>query len=353
MKEQSLPTKGGRVEPGLHRPSSYASPLVSVLIPAFNAERWIAETIQSVLAQDWPRIEIIVVNDGSRDRTLDAARRFESRKVKVLTQTNRGAAAARNRALSRAQGDYIQWLDADDLLAPDKISRQLGDRGPHDPTVLLSSSFGLFHTRLETAVFSSTSLWQDLTPVDWITTKFANNLWIANSAWLVSRELTDLVGPWNESLSLDDDGEYFCRVVATSQRVVFVPEATSYYRQWNIASVSRATSEQACRSLLTSLTLSIGYLLSLEESPRTREAALSYLQAWASHFYPDSNGLLRELEALAATLGGEVRAPRLKAHYAVIQRLFGWSTAKKFMRFVRAAKLKGRWLRDSARVRLK
>src|SRR5688500_18155135 len=98
------------------------SDLVSILIPAYNAERWIAATLQSALEQTWPAVEIIVVDDGSRDQTLAVARRFEGQSLKVVTQTNMGAAAARNTALGLAQGSYIQWLDADDLLAPDKIA---------------------------------------------------------------------------------------------------------------------------------------------------------------------------------------------------------------------------------------
>ena len=101
------------------------SQLVSILIPAYNAQYWIPDTIRSALAQKWANTEVIIVDDGSRDSTLEIARRFESARVKVVAQENRGAAAARNRALSLAQGDYIQWLDADDLLAPDKISEQL------------------------------------------------------------------------------------------------------------------------------------------------------------------------------------------------------------------------------------
>ena len=100
-------------------------PLVSILIPAFNAETWVADTIRSALAQTWPRKEIIVIDDGSTDRTLVVARRFASKDVAVVTQKNQGAAAARNHALALSQGDYIQWLDADDLLSPDKIAKQI------------------------------------------------------------------------------------------------------------------------------------------------------------------------------------------------------------------------------------
>ena len=93
-------------------------PLVSILIPAYNAGPLLADTVRSALAQSWPRKEIILVDDGSKDDTLAVAKQFESAEVKVVTQANQGAAATRNRAFYLAQGDYIQWLDADDLLSP-------------------------------------------------------------------------------------------------------------------------------------------------------------------------------------------------------------------------------------------
>src|SRR5215469_16198822 len=94
-------------------------PLVSILIPAYNAEEWIAYTLRSALAQTWPHREIIVVDDGSRDRTTRIVRRFASKGVALFSRENRGQSAARNQAFQFSQGDYIQWLDADDLLAPD------------------------------------------------------------------------------------------------------------------------------------------------------------------------------------------------------------------------------------------
>jgi GT2 family glycosyltransferase len=76
-------------------------PLVSILIPAFNAQNWIAETLESAIAQTWPEREIIVVDDGSTDQTLAIAKRFEPADVRIVTQKNQGAAAARNTAFSQ------------------------------------------------------------------------------------------------------------------------------------------------------------------------------------------------------------------------------------------------------------
>src|SRR5258708_16672625 len=100
-------------------------PLRSILIPAHNTQEWISDTVKSAFAQTWARKEIIVVDDGSSDQALEIARSFASRDVCVITQNNQGAAAARNRAFSLCQGDFIQWLDADDLLSPNKISAQM------------------------------------------------------------------------------------------------------------------------------------------------------------------------------------------------------------------------------------
>src|SRR5258707_14311399 len=100
-------------------------PLVSILIPLFNAERWIAGTLESALSQTWQNKEIIVVNDGSTDRSLEIARRYESKILKIITQANRGCSAAKQTALDNSNGAFIQYLDTDDLLREDKIDAQM------------------------------------------------------------------------------------------------------------------------------------------------------------------------------------------------------------------------------------
>jgi glycosyltransferase involved in cell wall biosynthesis len=134
--------------------------LVSILIPAFNAEEWIADTLRSAIAQTWEPKEIIVVDDGSSDRTLEVARKFESDQLRVIAHEHQGAAAARNKALSLSHGEYIQYLDADDLMAPDKIARQLESLGqaPSKRT-LLSGSWGEFVYRYYRSEFVPTPLW--------------------------------------------------------------------------------------------------------------------------------------------------------------------------------------------------
>lgn len=305
-------------------------PLVSILIPAFNAEDWIRDTLHSALAQTWGRIEIIVVDDGSTDSTLAVARQFASDSVRVVTQQNQGAAAARNTAFSHARGDYMQWLDADDLLAPDKIERQMealgGDRSRR---TLLCSEWGRFLYRTDRAKFVPTGLWRDLTPAEWLVRRMGENLYMQTATWLVSRDLTEAAGPWNTELLSDDDQEYFCRVLLASDGVRFAPGAKVYYRASGYGSLSYiGTSEKKREAHWRSIQLHIGYLRSLDDSARARAACVRFLQDRMVVFYPEQMEIFRQAEELATSLGGHLEVPRLSWKYSWIKALFGWRLAR-------------------------
>jgi len=307
-------------------------PLVSILVPAFNAQDSIAETLRSAMNQTWERKEIIVVDDGSRDQTLTVARQFEGDSVRVVTQRNQGAAAARNTAFSSSRGDYIQWLDADDLLSPNKIASQIDcalSRGATRRT-LLSSAWGHFIHRPHRARFVPTSLWCDLSPKEWLLRKMEHDVFMQTATWLVSRELTEAAGPWNTQLLGDDDGEYFCRVLLASQGTCFVPDAKVYYRRSGSASLSYVgKSDRKMEALFLSLKMHIGYLRSLEDSPRVRAACVKFLQDALIFFYPERPDLVDQVRQIASELGGQVKLPALSWKFAWIRKVFGWPAAKR------------------------
>ena len=305
-------------------------PLVSILIPAYNAQAWLGNSIKSAIAQTWRHKEIIVIDDGSTDDTLAIARQFDSNEVHVVTQPNQGAAVARNNVYSLAQGDYIQWLDADDILHPYKIERQARkiENGLSERT-LLSGAWGYFMYRPNKAQFIPTLLWQDLTPVDWLTRKMANNLHMQTDNWLVSRALAEAAGPWDRRLFRDNDGEYFCRVILASDGIQFVPDAKSYYRKAGFKSITYiGGSNKKLDSLFLSIKLHIHYLRSLEDSERTRSACVAYLQTWLPDFYPNRPDLILEAEQLADTLGGRLSLPTVSWKYTWVEKLFGFAAAK-------------------------
>ena len=317
--------------------------LVSILIPAFNAQESIKETLQSAIAQTWKRKEIIVIDDGSTDQTLKIARQFESEEVRVYTKHNDGAAKSRNLAFLFSKGDYIQWLDAGDLLAPDKIALQMSSlRKYESKRVLLSSAWGRFIYRHNRTEFIPTALWCDLSPVEWLLRKMGDNLFMQTASWLVSRELTTAAGPWDVRLLSDDDGEYFCRVLLASDGVKFTPDAKAYYRGPGLAFRSLSYIGRSRRKLdahWLSMKLHIGYLRSVEDSERVRAACLRYLQTSLIYFYPDKPEIVEQAEEMAKDLGGRLEPPYLSWKYSWMRTIFGWRTAKSGQRVL----LKSRW----------
>lgn len=307
-------------------------PLVSTLIPSFNAERWIAQTLESAIGQDYPRQEIIIVDDGSSDRTLEIARRFESRSVRVITQSNAGGAAARNKALAHAQGEYIQWLDADDLLGPRKISIQMkeAERVQND-RILLSCPFATFYYRWQKARRYQSRLYRNLTPSEYFFIKFSDDTFFQPASWLVSRRLTELAGPWWELRSPDDDGEYFCRVVAASEGIRFVPDANCYWRVGNNRSLSGAwkRSRAHLEALFQTTVRCVEHYQALEDNEKSRRACVAFLQNRVIFFYPESPRIMRQITALAEHLGGTISPPALRWKYRYIRAAFGWPAAKR------------------------
>lgn len=310
--------------------------LVSILIPCYNARKWLKETVESALSQTWSDKEIIIVDDGSTDNSLHIARQYESKIVKVISQDNKGAAAARNKAFAYAQGDYIQWLDADDLIAPDKIEIQMREaQRLGNPKILFSSSWTNFYYRHDKAKFVPDSLWRDLDPVEWLVTKFNEYTWMFPNVWLVSRQLTEQAGPWDERLSLDDDGEYFARLVTASEKIKFVREAKSYHRKISFQSLGASISDKALESHFLSKTSSIGHLLSLEDSERTRAACCKSLQYDLVFYYQlEHAGMIEKANNLARELGGALSPPSLNWKRSISKKVFGDDFTRRTGRFL-------------------
>jgi hypothetical protein len=149
--------------------------------------------------------------------------------------------------------------------------------------------------------------------------------------WLVSRELTEASGPWDPRMIVDDDGEYFCRVLLASHGVRFVPGSKIYYRRSGFSSVSYiGNSDKKLDAQFLSMRLHIKYLQSLEDSERSRAACVQYIQNWLPHFYPNRLDLAQQLKVMAFDLGGCLKEPILSWKYRWIRSVFGWRRARRF-----------------------
>ncbi len=271
------------------------------------------------------------MDDGSTDNTLITLRKFKCDFLKVVTQENKGACAARNFALSLANGDFIQWLDSDDLLSPHKIENQLKAINYDINTrILLSSSCAKFYLHPDKAEFISNSLWQNLAPRDWLNIRFRQETVIYQHAWLVSRKISDIAGKWDERLLVNQDGEYFCRIVAASDFVKFVPEAKCYYRIGNITSTSNKRSKKNLESLIQANSLCVDHLLKLENSAFTREASLIFLQKFISNVYYEEDELenINQIKDRITELGGKIPIREESRKFRIIRRVLGLRIAR-------------------------
>jgi glycosyltransferase involved in cell wall biosynthesis len=302
---------------------------VSIIVPCYNAEPWVGAAMESALAQTWPETEVIAVNDGSHDGTLAALRRFEGPKVRVIDQGNLGASAARNAGLRAATGEFIQFLDADDLLAPEKIARQMELLNASGPRAIATSRWTRFDGDPSTANVSESEMFHDLSPVDFLLLHTSDGQMMHPAAWLIPADLAREAGPWNETLSLNDDGEYFCRVVLSSRAVVHAPGSLALYRSGVPHSLSSRRDRRSLESLYRSCVLVAAHLREAEDSPRVRRARADYFQRLAYEVYPEAPDLSKLAESESRALGGSSLKPLMGRRKALVARWVGWRLAKR------------------------
>ena len=184
------------------------NPKLSIIIPVYNSERWLSQTIESCLNQVWENIEILIVDDGSSDDSVAIANRYASEKVKVVTQPNQGASGARSNGLKLAKGDFIQYLDADDLLAPTKISDQIDllEKSPPNYLAICGTMHFFDGEDPDQGILeNSESFIKDTDdPVDWLIHLLGGDGaggMVPMSAWLTPRAVADKAGFWAADLN--------------------------------------------------------------------------------------------------------------------------------------------------------
>ncbi len=316
-------------------------PLVSILIPAYNAEPWIAATLDCALTQSWPNKEIIVVDDGSTDATAEVARGYESKGVRVLRQKNSGAAAARNLALANAGGDYIQYLDADDLMSPEKIEAQVELLKASAPGMLVMCPHTYFKDGSDPRRGRAHSGWPYVatdSPRAWLL-----DMWGANDrfglvpvgSYLVSRPLVEKAGPWDAGVrSPIDDGEYFARVALASAGIR--PSGGRYYYRKFAGGGSYSSTGRAelFWGSLHSIDSVARTLLAGGDDAAARHAMANTYRSLAFNAYPRFPEVTKKAMERVREMGGTDWAPRFATWRGrLLSRLIGWKATRRLNAF--------------------
>jgi glycosyltransferase involved in cell wall biosynthesis len=243
---------------------------VSILIPCFNAESWIRAAIESALGQSWPNKEVIVVDDGSTDGSLDIIRGFDGR---ILWETglNRGGNAARNRLLALSNGDWLQYLDADDWLMPGKIADQVA-------FLEVDSKIDILYGPATLECWSEAEVSSQELPIP-----EPHDPWILLARWFLPQTGAPLwrkqaiidVGGWSPNQPCCQEHELYLRLLMAGKKFSYCDSGGAVYRQWSDQTVCRRDIPLVNRQRLEIKRRAEAFLRSRRELTPQRLAALN------------------------------------------------------------------------------
>ncbi len=197
-------------------------PLVSVVIPCFNSSKFIQRTIQSALHQDYPNKEVIVINDGSTDGSLDLIKGFEN--VHIIDQDNHGVSHARNQGITKARGKYIAFLDSDDGFLKGNLLKKVQYLESHPEEVLVHATEKIVDERSEGSGLAKGKRGQVLNEL----LEFRETVIHSPSSVMVRKSVVEQSGQFDEALSTSADWEFWLRL-ANEGPFGFIDEPLSYY----------------------------------------------------------------------------------------------------------------------------
>ena len=309
--------------------------LVSTIIPVFNRASLLLEAIDSVLGQTYRPIEIIIVDDGSTDETgsiADSLAAAHPGFISVLHLPNQGPGLAREAGRQVAKGEFIQYLDSDDILLPCKFELQV-------TALNARPDCGVAYGKTDYILHGSQPMripWKRTgETIEWMFPAFLHSRWWGTSTPLYRRELTDAAGAWL-SLCNEEDWEYDCRIAAMGVRLCYVAEFVSVERDHGGVRLSKGGSDSPIKlrdratahSLILEHAIRAGIRVDdIEMQQFARELFLLARQCGAAGLVPES----RDLFAHAAIASGADRAKGLDFRlYKIAAAFLGWSLAGRF-----------------------
>jgi glycosyltransferase involved in cell wall biosynthesis len=321
-------------------------PLVSIIIPCYNAEAYVGEAIWSALNQTYPECEVIVIDDGSTDSSLEVIKSFGKR-VYWESGPNRGGCAARNRGAALAKGEYFQFLDADDVLDSNKIRHQVTTlRGDHRrvSTCRLIVSKDPSNERHKPKAIPSRELTGTRFLIEWFSGRLGalinpdgdTRITYGNStSWLLPREIFNACGGWNEELAICQDSEFFARVTSVAKSIDLNSEAFGFYRIGIPHSVSAGTSRRKAESFLRYCQI-VESLLRETRCDVNEAVAMLYV-SFIQRFFPLHRDLVDLAFGAVAVTGVSayrgIEAPRLR----ILCRFFGVRMALRIQKLKRGS----------------
>jgi len=303
------------------------TPLATIGIPCFNSEQWLEEAISSALDQTWPAKDV-VVDDGSSDSSPEIARRFGGA-IRFFQNDHGGANRARNKILAEARGEWIQYLDADDILLPEKVSKQFEEAGKRELCdVIYSPVWVEQDSRREASPLDARldlySLW-----ISWQLPQTGGCLWRKNTL--------EALGGWNEEMPCCQEHELYLRAIKAGTRFCPAPTPNAVYRIWSESTLCRRDPRQVIRvrtGLIDDLRawMESRQLWSEEHNETAARACFEMARTWAKYDLAEAGGYHRaRKERNLIQLGGPAAPLTYKVGYWTL----GFVGAEKLARILR------------------
>lgn len=313
--------------------------LISIIIPVHNKEEFVWQTVDSALNQTYPNTEVVLINDGSKDRSLEILKEFQIKypdRVTLIDSANRGVSAATNLGIQASRGEYIQFLDADDLISPDKINTQISLlKGKVEQSLATCSYVGFKgsiqnNNKVPYGAFRSFESGFELLLQFWERQEM-----LQPACYLTHKSLIEKVGPWDENLTINQDGEFFMRVLLQAKEIIFDSESLVYYRNPGQSNVSQQKSKKAFSSLLDSYQSYETNSLAIEDSNRVRTALKMVYQKFIYDCFPNYPELLSKAEELLEGLGVNDRTFIGGPKFQILSKYLGFKNALRLKRFLK------------------
>ena len=304
--------------------------LVSIVIPCFNAGRWISEAIDSCLSQTYTNIEVVVIDDGSTDTSLEIIRNYEGL-VKWVSTVNRGGGATRNAGFELSTGEFIQFLDADDYLLPEKIARQVAFLKKTNADVVYGDWRHQYHTANGEVYLGEVIVSGAQSD---ILESLLRNWWVSPACILFKRAIVEISGGWDEFLDAGQDRDFFLSIAMPGAHVVYQSGCYSVYRRYGNVTVStsckrqfleghQALLEKARRKLAIKGGLTQKYKHAICES---------YLSMARQYLAVDLSVYLKLLERILPLCPGFRASYKCSLPYRFLQSIVGFSRTEWMLR---------------------
>ncbi|MES1181812.1 MAG: glycosyltransferase family 2 protein [Flavobacterium sp.] len=305
---------------------------ISVIMAAYNCAAHIGQAIQSISDQTHKNFELIIVNDGSTDNTVEVINQFSDARIKLIQQKNKGQCAALNAGYHHSTGRYIKFFDADDVLDKETLEAQIKSLSGKRNCISfinwsrfrnndIKNTFNDIFREIKTVEV-------DCTPIEYLTYTGSPAM-LQCGLWLIPRELIEKAGLWDERISLINDTEYITRLLLHAERLIYSEKGFLYYRtDQGSGSLSQRRSKKAVHYALISIDLMSKHMLANEKSEKVDKIIAQSYRLLLEDSYPSYKIYTGIIERRLKQYPSDYSAPQPSGRfYNSIVKLFGWKSA--------------------------